>query len=152
MIKGWIIGGVRMLMKVKDVMVEDVKTMSSGESILKATEMMNDSEIGCVIVTEKGKPVGIVTERDILNKVVFNRRNPAETKLKDVMSKPLVTVDPQVKITEAVQVMIRKKIKKLVVAKGDDLLGILSLTDLIQLASVTWVADSLQKTQLSMQE
>jgi CBS domain-containing protein len=139
-------------MKVKDVMVKDVKTMSSGESILAATEMMKDHEISCVVVAEKGKPVGIVTERDILNKVVFKRKNPAETRLQDVMSKPLVMVDPQVKITDAVQLMIGKKIKKLVVADGAHLLGILSLTDLIQLASVTWVADTLQKAQQGIEE
>jgi signal-transduction protein with cAMP-binding, CBS, and nucleotidyltransferase domain len=68
------------------------------------------------------------------------------------MSKPLVMVDPQVKITDAVQLMIGKKIKKLVVADGAHLLGILSLTDLIQLASVTWVADTLQKAQQGIEE
>lgn len=143
----WAMAGVRLSIAVKDVMVDNVKTMGSGESILEAAEMMTRHEIGCVVVTEKGKPVGVVTERDILNRVVFKRKDPAETRLHDVMSSPLVTIGPNVAVMDAVQVMIRNKIKKLVVAEGEDLLGILSLTDLIPLASVTWVADSLQKTQ-----
>jgi len=119
--------------KVKDVMVRKVRTANSEETILDATEIMNQYEIGCMVITENGKPVGIMTERDILKRVVSERRDPAKTKLYEVMSKPLVTVKPHITITSAARIMIKQKIKKLLVTNDGQLIGILSLTDLIPL-------------------
>ena len=119
--------------KVKDVMVRKVRTANLEETILNATEIMNQYEIGCMVITENGKPVGIMTERDILKRVVSERRDPAKTKLYEVMSKPLVTVKPHITITSAARIMIKQKIKKLLVTNDGQLIGILSLTDLIPL-------------------
>lgn len=119
--------------KVKDVMVRKVRTANSEETILDATEIMNQYEIGCMVITENGKPVGIMTERDILKRVVSKRKDPAKTKLYEIMSKPLVTVKPHITITSAARIMIKQKIKKLLVTNDGQLIGILSLTDLIPL-------------------
>jgi CBS domain-containing protein len=119
--------------KVEDVMVKNVKTASPEESVLKTAEIMNQYEIGCIVVTENSKPVGVVTERDILKRVVRERRDPAETKLHEVMSRPLVTVEPAATIVSAARIMIKHNIKKLPVMSSDHLVGILSLTDLIPL-------------------
>lgn len=119
--------------KVKDVMVRKVRTANSEETILNATEIMNQYEIGCMVITENGKPVGIMTERDILKRVVSKRKDPAKTKLYEIMSKPLVTVKPHITITSAARIMIKQKIKKLLVTNDGQLIGILSLTDLIPL-------------------
>ncbi|UCE29258.1 MAG: CBS domain-containing protein, partial [Candidatus Bathyarchaeota archaeon] len=119
--------------KVKDAMVQQVRTANSGETILKATETMNQYDIGSVVVTEGGQPVGIVTERDILKRLVSKGKNSARTKLHEIMSKPLVTVKPHITVTSAARLMINQRIKKLIVANGDRLLGIVSLTDLIPL-------------------
>ncbi len=119
--------------QVKDIMVQNVKTVNIEDTVLEAAEIMNRHEIGCVVVKNNGNPVGILTERDILKRVVFKKRDPAITKTHEVMSKPLVTIKPHRAITTAVKLMIRKKIKKLVVVNADHLIGILSLTDLIPL-------------------
>ncbi len=122
-----------MPLKVKDIMIRDVRTVCIDDSVLRAAEMMNRYEIGSIVITKKRKPVGILTERDILKKVVFRRKDSAKTKVADVMSEPLVTVRPDAEIADAVQTMIKKKIKKLVVANRGHLKGVLSLTDLAPL-------------------
>ena len=119
--------------EVRDIMVRDIKTASAEETVLKTTEAMNQYEIGCMVVTENGQPVGIVTERDILKRLVSKRKDPAITKMHEIMSKPLVTAKPHMTVSSAARLMIKQKIKKLVVVNGDQLLGILSLTDLIPL-------------------
>jgi CBS domain-containing protein len=119
--------------KVEDIMVKDVKTASPKDTVLRTAEIMNRYEIGCIVVTEDMLPVGVVTERDILKRVVAKRKDPAETKLDEVMSKPLVTVTPNATITSAACIMIKQNIKKLPVMNSDHLVGILSLTDLIPL-------------------
>lgn len=93
---------------------------------------MNEHEIGCIIVTRDGKPVGIVTERDLLKRVIVKRKDPATTKLNEIMTKPLVTVKPDTLASNAAKIMIRKQIKKLPVTNDQNLVGILSLTDLIR--------------------
>jgi CBS domain-containing protein len=122
-----------MATKVKDVMVRDVKTADSEETILRAAEIMNRYEIGCIVVTDNGQPVGVLTERDILKRVVFKRKDPGNTKLHEVMSKPLATVKPNITATSAARMMVKRKIKKLPVVNSDRLVGMLSLTDLIPL-------------------
>ncbi len=119
--------------KVGDVMVRNVKTVNMKDVVLKAAEVMNRYEIGCVIITENGGPVGILTERDILKRIIVKQRDPVKTKIVEVMSKPLITVKPNMKITQAIRVMIKENIKKLAVTNASDLVGVLSLTDMIPL-------------------
>jgi CBS domain-containing protein len=117
--------------KIRDVMIQDVKVIDARETILKTAQMMNQHEISSLIVIKKDKPVGIITERDILKRVVAEKRKPEVTKANDVMTKPLITVKPNSSITKAIRLMIRQNVKKLVVTDSDNLLGILSLTDLL---------------------
>ena len=121
----------QMSTKVEAVMVRNVKTAETEDTVLKAAEIMNKHEIGCVIAVQKKKPVGILTERDILKRVVFKRKDPAKTKVREVMSKPLITIKPNASIKGAIRKIIKENIKKLAVKNADDLVGILSLTDLV---------------------
>jgi CBS domain-containing protein len=119
--------------RVSDVMTTDVKTIETNCTVSQAVKTMNRNEIGCVVITNKGKPVGILTERDILKRVVYKGDVPAKMQVIKVMSKPLITVKPGTKIETAIKLMLKKNIKKLIVAKGVQLRGILSLTDLLPL-------------------
>jgi len=110
-----------MSLRVEDVMVEDVITISSRASVKKAAEMMNKYEIGSLIVTEKNKAV---------KRVVVEARNPEKTKVKEIMSKPLVVTEPEMDLENAVKLMFDMKIKKLPVVKEGKLVGIVSLTDI----------------------
>jgi len=119
-----------MILKVDDVMVEDVITVDSDATVMEAVELMNKHEIGCLIVTRKEKAVGIVTERDFLKRVLAESRDPKKTKVRQIMSKPLIFGEPDMDIEDAARLMFRKKIKKLPVVENGRLLGLVTLTDL----------------------
>jgi len=117
-------------LKVEDVMVREVITIDENSLIKEAAEVMNKFEIGCIIAVKKGKAVGIVTERDLLKRVVAEAKDSDKTKIKDIMSSPLVVVDPSMELEEAVKLMFQMKIKKLPVVEDKRLVGLVSLTDI----------------------
>jgi CBS domain-containing protein len=117
-------------LKVEDVMVKEVITIDENSTVKEAAEVMNKFEIGCLIAVRKGKAMGIITERDLLKRVIADAKNPSEAKVKDVMSSPLVVVEPSMDLEEAVKLMFQMKIKKLPVVDGKRLVGLVSLTDI----------------------
>lgn len=118
------------LWKIKDVMITEVITVDVNTNLRKAVERMNSHEIGCLIVLEKGSYVGILTERDVLKRIVAEARNPEKTVVGDVMSKPLVVVNPESSLEEAVNLMIEKRIKKLPVIENRKLVGLVTMTEI----------------------
>jgi CBS domain-containing protein len=119
-----------MSLKVEDVMVEDVVTVEADANVKRAVELMNKYEIGCLIVTKRGNPVGIVTERDMLTRVLAESLSPEKTKIADVMSRPLIVADPHMDIEQAARLMFKMKVKKLPVVSNGKLVGLVTLTDL----------------------
>jgi len=124
------------LLKVKDVMVTDLVVVDANTSVREAVKRMNDFGIGCLPVMDSGKVAGIMTERDILRRVVAEGKNPDNTLVKDIMSKPLIVVDPETSLEDAVELMIEKKIKKLPVMKDDKLVGLVTFTDIARFQPV----------------
>ena len=118
---------------VKDVMVTNVVTVDVGVNVRKAVERMNNQEIGCLVVLEKGNFAGILTERDVLTRVVVKARNPDKTRVGDVMSKPLIVVDPEASLEEALELMFKKRVKKLTVVKDKGLVGLVTMTDIARI-------------------
>ena len=119
--------------KVKDVMVTNVVTVDVGVNVRKAVERMNNHEIGCLVVLEKGNFAGILTERDVLKRVVAKARNPDKTLVGDVMSKPLIVVSPEASLEEALELMFEKRVKKLTVVKDKELVGLITMTDIARI-------------------
>lgn len=119
-----------MSLKVEDVMVEDVITVEVDATVKKAISLMNENEIGCLIVVRQGKAVGIVTERDMLARVLALSRNPERTRVSEVMSAPLVVADPKMDLEEAARLMFKMKVKKLPVVSKNQLVGLITFTDL----------------------
>jgi len=117
-------------LKVEDVMVKEVITIDQNSTVKEAAEVMNKFEIGCLIAVRKGKAIGVITERDLLKRIVAEARDATETKVKDVMSSPLVVIEPSVELEEAVKLMFQMKIKKLPVVDGKRLVGLITLTDI----------------------
>lgn len=117
-------------LKVEDVMVKEVITIDENSTIKEAAEVMNKFEIGCLIAVRKGKAMGILTERDVLKRVVADARDTTKTNVKKVMTSPLVVVEPGTDLEEAVKLMFQMKIKKLPVVDGKRLVGLISLTDI----------------------
>ena len=122
--------------KVKDVMVTNVVTVDVSVNVRKAVERMNKQEIGCLVVLEKGNFAGILTERDVLKRIVAEARNPDKTLVGDVMSKPLIVVDPEASLEEALELMFEKRVKKLTVVKDKELVGLITMTDIARVHTV----------------
>ena len=111
-------------------MIQNVVTVEEAVSVKKAVEIMNKHEIGCLIVTKRGKPIGIVTERDMLTRVLAELRSPDKTKIAEIMSRPLIVADPQMDLEEAARLMFKMKVKKLPVVSNGKLVGLVTLTDI----------------------
>jgi len=120
----------RVSLKVEDVMVKEVITIDENSTVKEAAEVMNKFEIGCLIAVRKGKAMGIITERDLLKRVVAEAKAANKTKVKEVMSSPLVVVEPSMELEEAVKLMFQMKIKKLPVVESKRLVGLVTLTDI----------------------
>ena len=117
-------------LKVEDVMVKDVITIDENSTVKEAVDIMNKFEIGCLIALRNGKAIGILTERDLLKRVVAEGRDATKTTVKDIMTSPLFVAEPTMDLGEAVKLMFKMKIKKLPVVDGKRLVGLVSLTDI----------------------
>ena len=116
-------------MKVKDLMNTNVASIDSEASVKDAASRMAQQEIGSLVVTEQGKPSGIVTERDLLSRVLALARNAEATQVKMVMSKPLICGSSDMDVVDAARFMVNRGIKKLPVTQNGRLVGIVTLTD-----------------------
>jgi len=119
-----------MSLNVEDVMVDKVITIEADATVHEAVRIMNKHEIGCLVAVLKGKPVGIITERDMLKRVLAKSMDPEKVKVSDIMSVPLVVGKPGMEIEDAVKLMFKIKIKKLPVVQRGRLLGLVTLTDI----------------------
>ena len=123
-------------MDVKEIMVEKVVSMRADATVKEAVKLMNEYEIGCLIVARKGEAVGIITERDVLKRVVSKSRDPEVTKVSEIMSKPLIVGGPDMYVEDAARLMFKRNIKKLPVRKNGELVGLLTLSDIARVAHV----------------
>ena len=118
--------------KLSKIMIEDVVTIRPGATVRQAAELMNLHEIGCLLVVDQEKPVGIITERDILKRAICKCKSSQKTKVRDLMSKPLITASPQMHAGEAAKLMLEWNIKKLPVVESGGLAGLVTITDLLR--------------------
>jgi len=124
------------LLLVRDAMSTNIKTVRVDDNVLDAVKKMNKFRIGSIVVVSGSRPVGIITERNILERVVEPGLDPLVVKAKDVMSSPLITIEPNAPLEEAAKMMIRRSIKKLPVLDNERLLGIITTTDLVRASNV----------------
>ena len=117
-------------MLVKDVMKREVIAINPDISIREASKVMSQHNIGSLLVLDDEKLVGILTERDILN-LVAKGENLDEVKVKDVMSRNVITIESDKKIEDAVDLMLKHKIKKLPVMESGKIVGIITTSDII---------------------
>ncbi|MGA2682782.1 MAG: CBS domain-containing protein [Candidatus Bathyarchaeia archaeon] len=112
-------------------MTKKVVTIDVSQSVFEAAELMSAKGVGCLVVTDKSAPVGIVTERDFVRRIVAKRAS-LDVKVSEIMSKSLVTVNPDTSIRDAARLMSRHKIRRLPVLKQNQLVGIVVATDLVR--------------------
>ena len=118
---------------VKDIMIKPVITVDVNKTVFEAAQLMSAKSIGCLVVTDKDVAVGIVTERDFLRRIVAERAS-FDLKISAIMSKKLVTVDPDTSVRDAARLMATNKIRRLPVVKAETLVGILVASDLVRQA------------------
>jgi CBS domain-containing protein len=118
-------------MLVAEVMNKNVKTIKPDSTAQGAARLMIKYSIGSLIVTDGSKLAGIVTERDVLMKVVAAAKDSSKVAVKSIMSKDVVLAKPNIDIEEAARIMVRYKIKKLPIVAGNRLIGIVTATDIV---------------------
>ena len=124
--------GLRTRMIVKDVMSSPVVTLDEDATSNRVAHIMDENELGCVIVTNKaGNPVGILTERDLVIRVLAKNLKPDAIKAKEIMTSPLVTIEPDATVSEAARRMSRLNIRRLGVIYKGNLVGLVSSKDIL---------------------
>lgn len=125
--------GVRTRMLVKDIMTSPVITIDEGTTVDKAAQLMKVHNLGCVIITSKKgeKPLGIITERDLVVRVLAENAKASKLIAKDVMTTPLITVDPSETLSEAARRMSRLNIRRMGVIYKGNLVGIVTSKDIL---------------------
>ncbi len=117
--------------KVEEVMRRFLVTVNVDDNVQYVAELMKDKKVGSVLIKDKNEYVGIITERDILYKVVAEGKNPKEVKAKEIMSSPLITIDKGSDLEEAKKIFREKGIRRLPVRDGKEIVGIISLRSLV---------------------
>ncbi|MCD6591276.1 MAG: CBS domain-containing protein [Candidatus Aenigmarchaeota archaeon] len=118
-------------MLVKEIMTKEIPTVKRGVSVVEAAREMTKRKTKFLIITEKGKLAGIVTEWDFVTKLLAKSKDPAKTKIDDIMTKKVIVVAPDMEIEEAAKIMSKYNIKKLPVVTGGALVGVVTAMDII---------------------
>ena len=116
---------------VRDVMTKDVKVVGPDSSVHKVVAAMNKYNIGSIIVVQDDKPNGVISERDILRRVVEPCLSPETITAKQIMTSPVITICESASMDEVVKLMAEKRVRKIPVMKKDKLVGIITYTDIL---------------------
>ena len=121
---------------VKEAMKTNIAKVESSTNVLEAAKLMKKRKIGNVIVVQKKQPIGILTESDILKKVVAEGKNAKNVKVKDVMSTPLIVIEPYVSLEAAMKTMGKCNVRRLPVTEKGELIGIITQKDISRMSPV----------------
>ena len=113
-----------------------VYTIGRGATVTEAVREMNQKGIGALVVMDENRPIGIFTERDVLVRIVDADRDPALTRVGEVMSRGLLTVTSDWHVDEAMQLMTERRHRHLPVLEGDELVGMLSIGDILRWVTI----------------
>jgi CBS domain-containing protein len=116
---------------VRDVMSRDIRVVRPDTSIKEVVATMNKFGIGSIIIVQGDRPVGIITERDILRRLVEPCLAPETLTARQIMTSPLLTISETASIEEAAKLMARKHVKRFPVLNGGKLVGIITYTDIV---------------------
>jgi predicted transcriptional regulator len=123
-------------LRAQDVMVKNVVRVNSRTLVENAVKVMNKNEIGCLIIEDNGETTGIVTQGDLLKKVLEKAKDPRKIVVSDIMTKKLVVGSPDMEIHEVASLMFKKKIKKLPIVENGKLVGLITLTNIAKTVGV----------------
>jgi len=112
--------------------IQQVHTIDAESTVLKALQVMADNNIGALPVTENGKVVGVISERDYARKCVLRGRASVGTMVREIMSSPVITVTPQQSVPECLSLITARHLRHLPVIENDQLVGLVSIGDLVK--------------------
>ncbi|UCB59456.1 MAG: CBS domain-containing protein [Thermoplasmatales archaeon] len=121
---------------VKEAMKTNLAIVKPEISVLEATKIMKKRKIGNVIVVEKERPIGILTESDIIKKVIAEGKSAKDVQIKDVMSTPIIVIEPYNTLEEAMKIMGKCNIRRLPVIENDKLIGIITQKDISRISPI----------------
>jgi len=116
---------------VREIMTRPVITANADLDIFSAAKKMAQANVGSLIIVAEGKPIGILTERDLVKKVVAKAVDPRSVLVGDIMNSPVVSIEPDASLREAAVLMLRSGVKRLPVIADGKLIGIITDTDLV---------------------
>lgn len=116
----------------REIMSNKIVTIESNVSAAEIAKIMDKNKVSSIIITKDQIPIGIVTERDLVSKIVAQNKKPSEVKTSDITTSPLIVVSPLTPTDEVAEKMVDKKIRRVVVMDLDQPLGIITVTDFIK--------------------
>jgi PAS domain S-box-containing protein len=126
------LGSYTLAKEISEIMTNDVTVIASSASVRAAAELMASKDISCLVATNNGTVVGVFTERDLLRRVIAVKQNPDQTRLKQVMSSPVVTISREQSVLSAMKMLESIGIRRLVVMDGETLYGLVTQTDILK--------------------
>ena len=112
-----------------------VLSVDADASVIEAAQRMIDANVGAMLVSNEGRIAGIVTERDYLRRVTLEGRKDSETAVREIMSSPLIVVAPDTSVEECMAIMTEQRIRHLPVAERGEIVGVVSIGDLVKFTS-----------------
>ncbi|MEJ6656693.1 MAG: CBS domain-containing protein [Pseudomonas sp.] len=112
--------------------IQQVHTIEAGDTVLSALQLMAEHNIGALPVTENGKVVGVLSERDYTRKCVLKGRASVGTMVRELMSSPVTTVTPKQSVSECLSLITDRHLRHLPVVEDDQLVGLVSIGDLVK--------------------
>jgi CBS domain-containing protein len=120
---------------VRDIMKKNVISIDASMTVHDAAKMMDDAAIGAVVVLEKGLAIGIITERDLVRRIIAKGK-PLSTNVKEAMSSPLIVINPDDSVWELAQLMKIRKVHRIPAVENNRLVGIVTTSDVVRLCSI----------------
>ena len=124
-------------MKISTLMTQPVLKIDKDSTVQEAVEVMGREHVGTLLVTSNGEDAGIVTERDIISKIIARKGDLEETRVKEIMSKPLVTVDKDITGEDAIRTMVENDVRRLPVTDKGRIVGIFTTSDVTKLVEMS---------------
>ena len=135
-----------MTKSIGDLMTNNPCSIDADKSVVYAAKMLRDEDVGLAPIVEGDTLIGTLTDRDIAIRVVAEGKDPNRTKVRDVASKDLVTIDPQQNLDEALQLMARHQVRRLPVVEEDGkLVGVVAQADIARVASGEQTGEVVEK-------
>jgi CBS domain-containing protein len=128
--------GIERQVPISEIMKSSVIKLDVSSSVLDVANVMIENGVGSIILTKNKEAVGIITERDIVEKVTTKNITPEKVKAEEIMSSPIISAEPSTSVIDASGIMVKSNIRRLAVANGGDIVGIITVRDILTISPV----------------